>query len=348
MAVFGADGRGLLALTVLTAFATFSNATSSCASHLGDCHHGHSVPHLHEIPFHKRQQVQSTLGPAYQAAASITFASEQSNTTRVFVPAAFGGDPTGKADSTRALQAAISAMIAVGTPSLIEGVPMTDLGGAILDFAGGVYVTNEGLSIPPQYANFNIQDGTLRAGAGFPVNDTLLLLGGGTIKGAGCLNVAVRRMTLDGSLLAGTALYVDNGQYVNVGPAVMLYGFNQYGVRMDGTGGCFIHQSWLGEQPPRSNTYYTPGAYQEINNLTATAISLEADQHDCYITDVIIWSALVGIKTKNGANTFSHVHPWNLKDAVGGIGFYIEAGTSHVSQLYVICFSLQLTGAYAT
>jgi hypothetical protein len=289
---------------------------------------------MHEVPFNKRQQVQNTLGQAYQAAAAITFASiALDNTTRVFVPAAFGGDPTGQADSTRALQAAISAMLAVGTrgPTVSNGVDMIDLGGVILDFAGGVYVTNEALLIPENYANYNIQDGILRAGANFPVNQTLLQLGGGSIKGAGCLNVAVRRLTFDGSSQAGTALYVSNGQYVDVGPAVMLYGFNQYGIRMDGTGGCFIHQSWLGEKPPRSNTGYTAGSYQEINNLTATAISLEADQHDCYVTDVIIWSALVGIKTKNGANTFSHVHPWNLMDRVGGVGFYVEAGTSHVS-----------------
>eukprot|EP00730_Choanoeca_flexa_P016880 TRINITY_DN8057_c0_g1_i4.p1 TRINITY_DN8057_c0_g1~~TRINITY_DN8057_c0_g1_i4.p1 ORF type:complete len:289 (+),score=22.50 TRINITY_DN8057_c0_g1_i4:282-1148(+) len=220
--------------------------------------------------------------------------------------------------------------IAHSPMEMVEGgQPMKDLGGAILDLSGGTYLISQPLIMPPGYANFNIQDGTLRASSSFPINQTLLLIGGGTIKGAGCLNIAVRRVTLDGGRIAGANLFVQNGQYVNIGPAVMVYGFNQYGIRMDGTGGGYIHQSWLGETPPST---FTGAGLTEINNLTATAISLEGSEHDCYVTDVIIWSALVGIKTKNGANTFTHVHPWNLMDSVGGIGFFLDSGSSNVSK----------------
>ena len=42
------------------------------------------------------------------------------------------------------------------------------------------------------------------------------------------------------------------------------------------------------------------------------------------VSDVIIWSARVGVSSANGANRLQGVHAWNLAGKDGGIG--IELG----------------------
>ncbi|EDQ85067.1 uncharacterized protein MONBRDRAFT_29580 [Monosiga brevicollis MX1] len=259
-------------------------------------------------------------------------------------PMSFGADPTGVHDSTQALQAAIARLLAFGNASqqthlgLAGGQPMIDLGGATLDLHGGLYRVSAPLVIPRGYANLNIQQGTLRASPEFPLNATLLAVGGGTIKGAGVLNLNIMRVTLDGAQRVGAALDVRNGQYVNLGPALMIYGFNAFGIRMNGTGGGYIHNSWLGEMPPSTFTGLTTATsatVRELHNLTATAVSLEGSEHDCYMTDVIIWSALIGVASVNGANTLTHVHTWNLATVDGGIGMFIEHGSGKIVNSYM-------------
>ena len=49
------------------------------------------------------------------------------------------------------------------------------------------------------------------------------------VVGHACLNVDIEGVTLDGGGLAGVALSVLNGQYVNVGPANLIYGFTSIG-----------------------------------------------------------------------------------------------------------------------
>eukprot|EP00469_Lotharella_globosa_P003371 CAMPEP_0167797760 /NCGR_PEP_ID=MMETSP0111_2-20121227/15865_1 /TAXON_ID=91324 /ORGANISM="Lotharella globosa, Strain CCCM811" /LENGTH=78 /DNA_ID=CAMNT_0007691965 /DNA_START=66 /DNA_END=299 /DNA_ORIENTATION=+ len=58
----------------------------------------------------------------------------------------------------------------------------------------------------------------------------------------------------------------------------MAYGFHQYGVQMNGTGGCYIHHSWMGEEAP-----FTPKSSAGAPNLTSSVISLEGSEHDCYV-----------------------------------------------------------------
>jgi len=85
-------------------------------------------------------------------------------------------------------------------------------------------------------------------------------------------------LTLDGGGRAARALGVFHCQYVNIGPSFMAYGFHQYGVQMNGTGGCYIHHSWMGEEAP-----FTPKSSAGAPNLTSSVISLEGSEHDCYV-----------------------------------------------------------------
>lgn len=64
------------------------------------------------------------------------------------------------------------------------------------------------------------------------------------------MNLHIERVTFNCSQVCSDALAVFNGQYINVGPAVMVFGFNSHGIVFNGTGGGYIHHSWLGEIAP--------------------------------------------------------------------------------------------------
>jgi len=122
-----------------------------------------------------------------------------------------------------------------------------------------------------------------------------------------------------------------NCQYVNIGPSFMAYGFHQYGVQMNGTGGCFIHHSWMGEVAPFAPKDLTTS----VSNLTSSVISLEGSEHDCYVKDVIIWSGRIGLRSQNGANEIEGLHTWNLDNLQGGIGILLEGGSGIVRGSYL-------------
>lgn len=291
-----------------------------------------SVPNLHH--FHARHQavIQRLLGSHYEeadfhAASSRRLGALSTAQPGVFVPAAFGGDPTGQADSSAALGKAINAAIAFGNCSFREEPAVCNLHGAVIDLRGGEYAISSPIVFPPGYANYNIEGGSIVALPEFPRNETMLRIGSGSgVKGEAVQNIAIRRVTFDGSRIAATALAVLNGQNVNIGPAVLVQGFTEYGIQMTGTGAGYIHHSWLGELPSGSSIPRT--------NVTGTAISLEGDEHDCYIESVIIWSGLVGVKIQNGANQISGLHTWNLMTTDGGTGVLVIKGSGKIVDSY--------------
>ena len=54
---------------------------------------------------------------------------------------------------------------------------MVSLGGAVLDLAGGAYLTSKPLVFPPGYADYTIMGGMLVAAADFPAGAVLLRIG---------------------------------------------------------------------------------------------------------------------------------------------------------------------------
>lgn len=84
----------------------------------------------------------------------------------VISPVQYGADPTGKQDSSTAFDAAIKAMLKLGSSTDFQG--RIDLGGAIFDLMGGRYLVSEPVVIPAGYANFRVQRGTLIAAPQFP------------------------------------------------------------------------------------------------------------------------------------------------------------------------------------
>ena len=255
---------------------------------------------LNFFPAHRRATIRRVVGPgltpAAEIASKIVPAWGFSSSTCSISPSDYGGDPTGMSSSTEALSSAIAAMMSCAG---VEG----STNGAVLDLSGGTWLVDSTVMIPGGYTDYTVRGGVLRASATFPLSSALLQLGNlSSTKGSAATNVAVERVTLDGSGRAHTALAILNGQYCNVGPGLMAYGFNSIGITMTGTGGGFITHSWLGQAPPHGLRNQTA--------TTATAIVLNSTEHDCYIQDVIIWSSRVGVLSMNGGNQMSGVHTW--------------------------------------
>lgn len=277
----------------------------------------HSIPFLHNFPSHRRAVIKRTIGPGYD-----TWSRPLVDNNRVFCPTDYGADPMGIKDSSQALSQTIKAAL-----NTVHNYAETlkDLGGTVIDFGGGEYAVSRPVIFPPGYSNFLIMDGTLRALPNFPKGKALLQIGdASTAKGESNQDVSIQRLTLNGSNIVGTALAVENVQDVNIGPGIMVFGFTQFGITMNGTGAGFIHDSWLGQFLPR--TQGTP---------TAIAIYLDNQQHDCYVEDVIIWSGLIGVWSRNGANQLQGVHTWNLATNLGGTGIILESGQGRVVNCYL-------------
>ena len=251
---------------------------------------------LNFFPAHRRSTIRRVVGPGLTPAADPVSAWGINTPACVISPSAYGGDPTGTSSSSQALSSAVEALISCAD---VEG----SINGAVLDLSGGTWLVDSTVMIPGGYADYTVRGGVLRASATFPSTATLLQLGNLTgTKGSSATNVAVERVTLDGSGRAHTTLAILNGQYCNVGPGVMAYGFNSVGITMTGTGGGYISHSWLGQAPPHGLRNHT--------TTTATAIILNSTEHDCYVQDVIIWSSRVGVLSLNGGNQMSGVHTW--------------------------------------
>eukprot|EP01047_Picozoa_sp_COSAG01_P050898 COSAG01_NODE_5191_length_4421_cov_59.692503_6_plen_204_part_00 len=84
----------------------------------------------------------------------------------VVSPADFGGDPSGKMDSSPAFFHAIAELLSLGGGRK-NGANQTDLGGATLSLGGGVWAVSRPISIPAFYANYRIEGGTIIAHPSF-------------------------------------------------------------------------------------------------------------------------------------------------------------------------------------
>lgn len=250
-------------------------------------------------------------------------------------PLDFGADPSGDRDSSQAFSQAVQALLALAGHSTPSG--LRDLGGATLDLQGGVYKVSRPVSVPQGYANFGVRGGTLVAAANFSTENSFLLQIGllsacNKTSGGGNNNdcnsdVSVQELTLDGAGIVSGCLQIASTMDANVGPAIMVTGFNDVGISLAGSGAGYIHEAWLGQ--------YKPGSPVPRSNATGTAILLDGKQHDCDVNNVIVWSGKVGVNSTNGANRLQGVHTWNLAGSDGGFGIVLHTGVGRVQQCYL-------------
>ena len=312
-------------LLVLAAAASLAAAAVPLSAPYYHRHPGRLNHLAFPSPVHQRHALRLTASAERQLANSCN--NEFQHTVS---PADYGADPGGLQDSTHALRSAVEALLRLGTQKDAQG--RVDLGGARLDLGGGAYSVSGEIVLPPGYANFGISGGSLVARANFS-GSYLLRIGGGACNSTSgghknCMSgVDIQELTLDAGNIAFGGMLVQDSMNVNVGPAVMVVGFSGVGISLEGSGAGFVHECWLGQ--------FSPGTQTARSAATATAILLPGSEHDCDVNNVIVFSGLVGVNSTNGANRLQGVHVWNLKGSAGGTGIRLHGGSGRVQQAYL-------------
>jgi len=148
--------------------------------------------------------------------------------TRIFSPLDYGGDPSGAADSTAAVNAAMAALLnASAATGEHDANGVVDCGGATLDLAGGEFLVSAPLVLPAYYGNLRISQGTLRASSAFPGDRFLIETGGGGGKDGDNIDIELTGLFLDCYQVAAGAVLATGLFGGVIGPQVYVFNFTQ-------------------------------------------------------------------------------------------------------------------------
>ncbi|KAK9062340.1 hypothetical protein SSX86_019526 [Deinandra increscens subsp. villosa] len=271
---------------------------------------------------------------------------------RVFYPIGYGADPSGAQDSTEAIMGAVAdASSAVGNGGqLLPGV--NDLGGAIVDLQGGSFRISKPVAIPPNSGNLVIKGGTLRASNTFPSDGYLIeLCSPSSVKPSTTTkttttatnkshdtftemktrnepiyyeDITFRDILFDSSNTGGGLLVVDSAR-TRVNNCFFLH-FVTEGILVGRGHETFISSCFMGQIP-------TIGGDQHERDFLGTAIDLASN--DNAVTDVVIFSAAIGMVLRGQANMITGVHCYNKATFFGGIGILIKTGQIRIDNCYL-------------
>ncbi|XP_020554204.1 polygalacturonase QRT3 isoform X2 [Sesamum indicum] len=253
----------------------------------------------------------------------------------VYHVTSYGADPTGKADSTDPILAAISdALKGPGNGFLMEGI--VNLGGARVDLDGGNYLISRPIQFPVAGRGNLIHGGSLTASGDFPDNGYLIDLSPASNNGSGYNYefVTLRDLFLDSNFRGG-GIQVINSLRTNIDNCYITH-FNTQGIQVQGGHETYIRYSYLGQ-------HITAGGDPGERNFSGTAIALSGNDNS--ITDVVIFSAATGILISGQANTLSGVHCYNKATSFGGTGIYLK--TPGLTQTRIVNSYLDFTGIVA-
>ncbi|KAG6491641.1 hypothetical protein ZIOFF_046576 [Zingiber officinale] len=231
----------------------------------------------------------------------------------------YGADPTGKADSTAAIGKAIAEACAAATDQwLIPGV--NNLGGAEVQLDGGLYLIDEPITLPVGSGNIKIHGGSLRASDEFPTDHYLIELSASqngnsqtTSSGYNYEYVTLRGLMLDANYRGGGITIVDALRTV-IDDCYIVH-FASEGVSVHSGHETLIRASFIGQ-------HITAGADPGERNFSGTGINLAGN--DNIVTDVVIFSASVGVLVSGQANVLTGVHCYNKANGFGGTGIYLK------------------------
>ncbi|PIN17261.1 Polygalacturonase [Handroanthus impetiginosus] len=281
--------------------------------------------------FLQRDSLSSSRHPKLQSTTS-----SETTIPLVYHLTSYGADPTGKADSTDAILAAISdALKGPGNGFLIEGI--VNLGGARVDLDGGNYLISRPIQFPISgRGNLVIHGGSLTASGDFPSDGYLIDLSPASKNGSGYNYefVTLRDLFLDSNFRGG-GIQVVNSLRTNIDNCYITH-FNTTGISVQGGHETYIRYSYLGQ-------YITAGGDSNERNFSGTGIVLSGN--DNAVTDTVIFSAAIGILILGQANTLSGVHCYNKATGFGGTGIYIK--TPGLAQTWIVNSYLDFTGIVA-
>ncbi|KAK9267296.1 hypothetical protein L1049_009719 [Liquidambar formosana] len=254
---------------------------------------------------------------------------------RVYHVTSYGADPTGKTDSTEALLKAMSdAFEGPSDGSLMQGI--ANLGGAQINLEGGNYMISRPLRFPAAGGgNLLIHGGTLQASDDFPTDGYLIDLSASSSSSS----FNYEYITLKGLLLdsnyRGGGISVVNSLRTSIDNCYIAH-FNTTGILVQGGHETYIRNSFLGQ-------HITAGGDPGERDFSGTAISLIGN--DNAVTDVVIFSAAIGIMVSGQANTLSGVHCYNKATGFGGTGIYLKL--PGLTQTRILNSYLDFTGIVA-
>ena len=303
-------------LMLLPAALGFASLEEAKATHLDVIHQARRIKQQHTgQPVTLDLHGQPPLG-----ARSSNLRAPFSNTTAAtFYPAAFGADPTGRADSSDAFDRCLVALLKVNTQARMAA-DIVDLGGASIDLSGGSYAISRPVVVPIQFGNLRIFGGTLRALPNFPVTGYLIQIGGigecQTKEGQKACNefVGVSDVLLDGSHVAMGCLNVSNSMGSTLGPHIFAVGFVVHGIRVTGGHETMITEGWFG------SCYFDQSCMSEpckhridpvCNRAHGKSIGVWLDSYDNVISNIIVFIPThIGVLVTGCGNLLTGVHTW--------------------------------------
>ncbi|XP_052200861.1 polygalacturonase QRT3 [Diospyros lotus] len=237
---------------------------------------------------------------------------------RVYHVTSYGADATGKTDSTAALEEAIAHAFESGKDDgfLMKGI--LSLGGAQIHLEGGTYTISRPLRLPAAgRGNFMIHGGTLKASEDFPGDGYLIDLSApSSSSNEAAYNfeyITLRDLMLDSNFRGG-GIQVINSLRTSIDNCYISH-FTTNGILVQSGHETYIRYSFLGQ-------HITAGGDPGERDFSATAINLMGN--DNAVTDVVIFSAAVGIMVSGQANIISGVHCYNKATGFGGTGIYLK------------------------
>ncbi|XP_024989152.1 polygalacturonase QRT3 [Cynara cardunculus var. scolymus] len=273
--------------------------------YVGYSYPGNPLSPDHDVQIRKLQQLKSSISQSKPVSGS-----------RVYGVSSYGADPTGKTDSTDAILRAISDAVTEERDGLLmEGI--TNHGGVQINLEGGIYKISRPMKFPVAgVGNIVISGGTLRASDNFSTDSYLIDLSTSSSSSNKKYNyeyITLRDIMLDCDYRGGGIRAID-ALRTSIDNCYITH-FATNGILVQGGHETYIRNSFLGQ-------HITAGADSHERNFSGTAINLAGN--DNAVTDVVIFSAAIGITISGQANVISGVHCYNKATGFGGTGIYLK------------------------
>ncbi|XP_024977626.1 polygalacturonase QRT3-like [Cynara cardunculus var. scolymus] len=286
--------------------------------------------------FFRREHTTVSLSSSSSPSPSPSPSSPGRTGSGVFPVTAYGADPTGKTDSTDAILEAISdAVSGNGDGFLMEGI--RNLGGVQINLEGGVYKISRPIKLPVAgRGNMQIYGGTLKASDNFTTDGYLIDLSfsSSSNRDYSYEFITLRDLMVDCNFKGGGIRLID-ALRTTIDNCYVAH-FTTTGILVQGGHETYIRNSFLGQ-------HITAGGDPHERNFTGTAIDLQGN--DNAVTDVVIFSAEVGIAISGQANMITGVHCYNKANGFGGIGILLKV--PGITQTRIVNSYFDYTGIVA-
>lgn len=158
-----------------------------------------------------------------------------------------------------------------------------------------------------------IHGGTIRASNNFPADGYIIDLSASPSSSYNFEYITLKDLLLDSNFRGG-GISVINSLRTSIDNCYITH-FTTNGILVQSGHETYIRNSFLGQ-------HITAGGDKHERNFSGTGINIQGN--DNAVTDVVIFSAAIGIMVTGQANTFSGVHCYNKATGFGGTGIYLK------------------------